>query len=86
MAQLSTLRRGEKPLFGPAEPPKPVPAETADLTSALTARLKERYQSYERAAARLEIRGEWEAAKLLRKEAGKARLLRNGEIKDPSAA
>ncbi len=69
-----------KPLFGPA----PAPARTArprDLATQLNERLREKYQGYERAALRLELRGEYEAADLLRREAGKVRLLRNAPAK-----
>lgn len=71
----NTLRSRGKPLFGAGI--EEVRSETADLREQLNRRLKEKYRNYERAAARLELRGEHDAAQLLRRAAGRMRLLRN---------
>jgi hypothetical protein len=79
---------GTKPLFGPA--PESAPgiaarpgpaagtyARKPGLAAQITERLQEKYHSYERAALRLELRGEHDAATLLRAAAGRARILKN---------
>lgn len=79
MAQDSQPRsisiHSNKPLFGAA--PKPAIKKERDLTAELNDRLKEKYRGYERAALRLELRGEHDAAAVLRKAASRVRLLRN---------
>lgn len=86
--QIFNTLPGGKPLFGPGPAPQRS-AESADrsqigkgpnksLADQLNERLMEKYRGYERAAARLELRGEHDAAKVLRQAASKARLLRNG--------
>lgn len=81
MAQIAILRSGGKPLFGGAvaerEKPAPHAQDPQDLAYELNERLREKYRNYERAAVRLELRGELDAAALLRQAAGKVRLLRN---------
>ena len=63
-------------LFGPGETPvKHTPK--ADLATQLSDRLVEKYRNYERAAARLELRGESDAAEVLRKAAARLRKIRN---------
>lgn len=57
--------------------PQTPPVRDCDLAVQLNSRLKEKYRNYERAAARLELRGERDAAELLRKAAARVRLLRN---------
>jgi hypothetical protein len=52
-------------------------APKQSLVDQLNERLQEKYREYERAALRLELRGEHAAAKVLRQAAGRARLLRN---------
>ncbi|MEO1137055.1 MAG: hypothetical protein AAFW68_10695 [Pseudomonadota bacterium] len=78
MAQNSQSRsvsiQSKTPLFGAA--PKPAIKKERDLTAELNNRLKEKYRGYERAAARLELRGEHDAATVLRKAASRVRLLR----------
>ncbi|MAW81524.1 MAG: hypothetical protein CMI63_14905 [Parvularcula sp.] len=79
MAQMTILRSGGTPLFGEPERREP-PAyvlEGEHLAQELNQRLREKYRNYERAAARLELRGEHDAANLLRRAAGRVRLLRN---------
>ncbi len=80
MAQISILRSGGKPLFGETVQ-EGASHQTAvqgqELADQLNERLREKYRNYERAAARLELRGELDAAELLRRAAGRARLLRN---------
>ena len=49
------------------------------LTDQLSARLAEKYRSYERAAARLEKTGEVDAAKVLRQAASRLRFIRNAD-------
>lgn len=63
-------------LFGPGETPVK-PAPKADLATQLSDRLVEKYRNYERAAARLELRGESDAAEVLRKAAARLRKIRN---------
>ena len=80
---------GGKPLFGPApERPAAVAANidgrlerlanrpAPSLAKQLSERLAEKYRNYERAALRLELRGEHDAAKLLRAAAERVKLLR----------
>jgi hypothetical protein len=74
-----------KPLFGTGTTTPAQRARPKTLAAELNERLREKYQGYERAALRLELRGEYEAAALLRKEAGKARLLRNAPKETPAA-
>ncbi|GJL90603.1 MAG: hypothetical protein DHS20C04_02620 [Hyphococcus sp.] len=52
----------------------------------LSERLQEKYREYERAALRLELRGEHDAAKVLRQAAGRARLLRNTHTEEGEIA
>ncbi len=80
MAGSDYMRSGGKPLFGTAL--APAQRQKPDLTAQLNERLREKYRSYERSAARLEIRGEHDAAQLLRRAAGRARLLRNRPAND----
>ena len=88
MTQVTCLRSGGKQLFGSddlqdGQGPNQSHGRAQDygasaaLTAELNARLREKYRNYERAAARLELRGEHDAAELLRRAAGRARLLRN---------
>ena len=67
-------------MFGAA--PAPVRDNAAALAEELNRRLREKYRSYERAAARLELRGEHDAAALLRKAASRARRLKNMPAND----
>ncbi|WP_428407277.1 hypothetical protein [Hyphococcus sp.] len=79
MTQVTVLRSGGKPLFGeavPSEAPRQI-LEGQALAYKLNERLREKYRNYERAALRLEIRGEYDAATVLRRAAGRVRLLRN---------
>lgn len=80
MVQSYPLRSGGKPLFGPA--PSPVRDSGAALAAELNRRLREKYRSYERAAARLELRGEHDAAAVLRQAASRARRLKNCPAND----
>ncbi len=80
MAQIAILRSGGKPLFGETAQEgssHKAAIQGQELADQLNERLREKYRNYERAAARLELRGELDAAELLRRAAGKARLLRN---------
>ncbi|PQA88186.1 hypothetical protein [Hyphococcus luteus] len=80
MAQSGTLRSRGKPLFGEAV--APCPEKTPDLAAELNRRLREKYRNYERAALRLELRGDYDSAQVLRRAAGRARLLRNRPAND----
>lgn len=74
MARSDTLLQ-QQALFG-----TPTPQQDNDdisLAEQLSERLAEKYRNYERAAARLELRGETDAAKVLRRAAGRLRLIRN---------
>lgn len=64
--------------------PAPKPKQT--LVDQLNERLQEKYREYERAALRLELRGEHDAAKVLRQAAGRARLLRNTQVEEGGLA
>jgi len=80
MVRSIDLRSGGKPLFGTAA--APVRDRDAALADELHRRLREKYRNYERAAARLELRGEHDAADLLRKAASRARRLKNMPAND----
>ncbi len=82
MARSVTLRSRGKPLFG--EGVAPGPKGTASLADELNRRLKEKYRNYERAALRLELRGDYDSAQVLRRAASRARLLRNRPANDES--
>lgn len=71
----SVHQKLKEPLFGAT--PKPAIKTERDLAAELNARLKEKYRGYDRAAARLELRGEHDAANVLRRAASRVRLLRN---------
>jgi|GEM_PF-2800899 len=64
----------------------PAPAPKLSLVDQLNERLQEKYREYERAALRLELRGEHAAAKVLRQAAGRARLLRNTHTEEGGLA
>ncbi|WP_425410498.1 hypothetical protein [Hyphococcus sp.] len=70
------IRHGK--LFGTADTPA-TPRRGQSLAEQLSQRLSEKYTNYERAAARLELRGEHDAAIVLRRAAGRLRLIRNGD-------
>lgn len=76
MARFNSSQCKRTVLFGKPETPK---EDNDDITLAeqLTERLAEKYRNYERAAARLEMTGETDAAKVLRRAAGRLRLIRN---------
>lgn len=76
MAHSNSSRLQKPALFGSPQ----LPAQHLDdtrLALQLSERLAEKYRNYERAAARLEMRGETDAAKVLRRAAGRLRLIRN---------
>jgi len=80
MAQIAILRSGGKPLFGGADQTdtsRLAATQGQALADQLNERLREKYRNYEKAAARLELRGDHDAAELLRRAAGKARMLKN---------
>ncbi len=74
MARSNSSHLQKQALFGAA---KTENAANTGLAEQLTERLAEKYRNYERAAARLELRGERDAAKVLRRAAGRLRLLKN---------
>ncbi len=80
MAHFTKTRCTLRPLFGPAAPrQKPTCGPVYELETAieLDRRLKQKYRGYERAAARLDLNGERDAAKVLRRAADRVRLLRS---------
>lgn len=76
MAQSSLFPLRKQALFGASETRAPS-HDDIHLADRLSARLAEKYRNYERAAARLEMTGETDAAKVLRQAAGRLRLIRN---------
>ena len=76
MAQRQFVSPERKTLFGAPEAPKKSQSGTS-LAEQLSERLAEKYQNYERAALRLELRGEHDAAEVLHKAAARLRLIRN---------
>ncbi|WDI32774.1 hypothetical protein PUV54_06135 [Hyphococcus flavus] len=76
MAQRQFVSPERKTLFGAAETPKPV-KKPVTLQEQISDRLVEKYQNYERAAMRLDLRGEHDAAEVLKKAAARLRLIRN---------
>ena len=80
MAHVTKLNCNGRPLFGPAIPrQKPTCGPLYELETAieLDRRLKQKYRSYERAAARLAMDGERDAARVLSRAADRVRLLRS---------
>ncbi len=87
MARHDRSQHRNKPLFG-AEPTRhrrspglangaPARPSGQALAVQLTDRLAEKHRNYERAALRLELRGETDAADVLRRAAARLRLIRN---------
>jgi hypothetical protein len=56
------------------------------LAEQISERLAEKYQNYEKAALRLELRGEHDAAAVLHKAAARLRLIRNTRSEDEAIA
>ncbi|MEZ5893585.1 MAG: hypothetical protein R3C58_10670 [Parvularculaceae bacterium] len=74
MARSLSPALAERPLFGQAEPTGPSAVEQ-ELARRLNERLTEKGENYDRAAARLEMRGEHDAAKVLRQASARLKAL-----------
>ncbi len=84
--QNNTATATRKVLFGTPDAPK-TPQYGTTLAEQVSERLAEKHRNYERAATRLELRGEHDAADVLHKAAARLRLIRNaGEPGDEDSA